>query len=454
MGGYGLQESARKKTILTMTKKIRPSAPDWLDSDRDERVVGYGVVGVLAVVVLLWGAIAPIESAALAPGVVQVEGKRKAVQHLEGGIVAEIFVENGDWVEENQPLIQMDITQTRAELHMIEGRRFNLLALADRLSAERDDLRIIAFSEHLEAIEEDARAESSMAGEVAIFNARSADRIGEAEVLEQRILQLEQQITGLSAVKSSQLKISNSLNEEILDLRELLSEGYVDKKRLRELERSRAGLLGEIAEIDSQLAAAKVAISETRLQILQLNKRFKTEVIAQLKDTEELLYEVEQQFATISDRFRRATVRAPVSGVVLGSRTTTVGAVVGAGADLMQIVPSVDSLVIEARVSPMDIDRVRIGQPAEIRFAVFKDPYLVSGTLTKLSADRLIDDASNLPYYSAEVQLLEEDEFILDGMDLIPGMPAEVLIKTGERTMLGYLTSPLSRVFASSLIED
>ena len=212
--------------------------------------------------------------------------------------------------------------------------------------------------------------------------------------------------------------------------------------------------MGEIAEIDSQLAAANVAISETRLQILQLNKRFKTEVIAQLKDTEELLYEVEQQFATISDRFRRATVRAPVSGVVLGSRTTTVGAVVGAGADLMQIVPSVDSLVIEARVSPMDIDRVRIGQPAEIRFAVFKDPYLVSGTLTKLSADRLIDDASNLPYYSAEVQLLEEDEFILDGMDLIPGMPAEVLIKTGERTMLGYLTSPLSRVFASSLIED
>ena len=447
-------KSRPEKDDIDYDKKIRPSAPDWLDSDRDERVVGYGVVGVLAVVVLLWGAIAPIESAALAPGVVQVEGKRKAVQHLEGGIVAEIFVENGDWVEENQPLIQMDITQTRAELHMIEGRRFNLLALADRLSAERDDLRIIAFSEHLEAIKEDARAESSMAGEVAIFNARSADRIGEAEVLEQRILQLEQQITGLSAVKSSQLKISNSLNEEILDLRELLSEGYVDKKRLRELERSRAGLLGEIAEIDSQLAAANVAISETRLQILQLNKRFKTEVIAQLKDTEELLYEVEQQFATISDRFRRATVRAPVSGVVLGSRTTTVGAVVGAGADLMQIVPSVDSLVIEARVSPMDIDRVRIGQPAEIRFAVFKDPYLVSGTLTKLSADRLIDDASNLPYYSAEVQLLEEDEFILDGMDLIPGMPAEVLIKTGERTMLGYLTSPLSRVFASSLIED
>ena len=437
-----------------MTDESKAVAPEWLDNDRDARVLGYSVVGALAVVVLLWGVIAPIESAALAPGVVQVEGKRKAVQHLEGGIVAEILAGNGDWVAENQPLLQMDTTQTRAELQMIEGRRYNLLAMADRLVAERDDLEAIVFRDQLESTSDDSRAASAMAGEAAIFEARLADRRGEAAVLEQQISQLEQQIKGLDAVRGSQLEVVGSLEEEILDLKELLSEGYVDKQRLRELERSRARSLGDIADIDSQLAAAKVAVVETRLQILQLIKRFKTGVIDELKDAEELLYEVEQQFAAISDRVRRATVRAPVAGFVLGFNTTTIGAVVSAGAKLMQIVPSVDSLVIEARVSPLDIDRVRIGQPAEIRFSVFKDAYLVSGKLTKLSADRLIDEASNLPYYSAEIALLEEDKFLLEGMDLIPGMPAEVLIKTGERTMLGYLTSPLNRVFSTSLIED
>jgi len=437
-----------------MTDESKAVAPEWLDNDRGARVIGYSVVGALAAVVLLWGVIAPIESAALAPGVVQVEGKRKAVQHLEGGIVAEILAGNGDWVAENQPLLQMDTTQTRAELQMIEGRRYNLLAMADRLVAERDDLEAIVFRDQLESTSDDSRAASAMAGEAAIFEARLADRRGEAAVLEQQISQLEQQIKGLDAVRGSQLEVVGSLEEEILDLKELLSEGYVDKQRLRELERSRARSLGDIADIDSQLAAAKVAVVETRLQILQLIKRFKTGVIDELKDAEELLYEVEQQFAAISDRVRRATVRAPVAGFVLGSNTTTIGAVVSAGAKLMQIVPSVDSLVIEARVSPLDIDRVRIGQPAEIRFSVFKDAYLVSGKLTKLSADRLIDEASNLPYYSAEIALLEEDKFLLEGMDLIPGMPAEVLIKTGERTMLGYLTSPLNRVFSTSLIED
>ena len=437
-----------------MTDESKAVAPEWLDNDRGARVIGYIVVGALAAVVLLWGVIAPIESAALAPGVVQVEGKRKAVQHLEGGIVTEILAGNGDWVAENQPLLQMDTTQTRAELQMIEGRRYNLLAMADRLVAERDDLEAIVFRDQLQSISDDSRAASAMAGEVAIFKARLADRRGEAAVLEQRISQLEQQIKGLDAVRGSQLEVVGSLEEEILDLKELLSEGYVDKQRLRELERSRARSLGDIADIDSQLAAANVAVVETRLQILQLIKRFKTGVIDELKDSEELLYEVEQQFAAISDRVRRATVRAPVAGFVLGSNTTTIGAVVSAGAKLMQIVPSVDSLVIEARVSPLDIDRVRIGQPAEIRFSVFKDAYLVSGKLTKLSADRLIDEASNLPYYSAEIALLEEDKFLLEGMDLIPGMPAEVLIKTGERTMLGYLTSPLNRVFSTSLIED
>jgi epimerase transport system membrane fusion protein len=213
-------------------------------------------------------------------------------------------------------------------------------------------------------------------------------------------------------------------------------------------------VLGEIADSRAQIAATKVAIGETKLQIIQLNKNFKTEVVDLHKQASANLYDVEQQYTAIRDRVERASVIAPEPGYVLDLVTTTVGAVVPSGETLMEIVPSVDSMVVDARISPMDIDRIKIGQAAEIRFAVFKDAYSISGKLVRLSPDRLIDQATGIPYYSAEILILDEELLVDESMELIPGMPAEVLIKTGERTMLGYITSPINRLLSRSLIED
>jgi epimerase transport system membrane fusion protein len=290
----------------------------------------------------------------------------------------------------------------------------------------------------LSAADENAR--SAIASETALFEARRADRIGEENVLRERI-------KGLDALAISKQHVMDSLGDEIRDLSDLLAEGYVDKKRLRELERSRSQVTGDLADI-------KLQVVETELQLLQLSKRFKTEVVDQLTQAQEQLYALEQQFTAINDRVNRATVRAPVEGIVLNLQPNTIGGVVLQGETLMEVIPEATGLVVAARITPMDIDRVRIGQPAEIRFAVFKDAYLVSGVLAKVSADRLVDPATEIPYYAAEVHLLDEDLYLLGDSLLVPGMPAEVLIKTGNRTMLGYLTSPLRRGLSKSLIED
>ena len=424
-----------------MSKTLSPYEPQALDQERHTRRIGYGVALCIVSVIFIWGTVAPLQSAALAPGIVQVEGKRKAIQHLEGGMIAQILVANGEWVEEGQALLALDTTRTLAERDILLGRLYNQQAAVDRLQAERDNLPAVTFSALLtEASPLDSRALNAISSERALFSARSADHLAEEAVL-------VSQRKGLELVMGSKQALEESLRQEIIDLRELLEEGYVDKQRLRELERSRTQTLGELADLD-------VSIEEAGLRISQLRTRFKKDVVDELAVTLEDLYDIKQQFSAADDKLQRATIRAPVEGTVLNLIPNTIGAVIGSGETVLEIVPIINNLVVDARVSPMDIDRVSIGQAAEIRFSVFKDAYMISGVLTRLSPDRLVDQETDMPYYSAEIKLLEEDLYLLDGMSLVPGMPAEVLIKTGQRTMLGYITSPMSRTFSRSLIED
>ena len=428
----------------------------WFDGDRRLRRLGYWLTAVLILGCGVWATFAPIDTGALAPGIVQVEGKRKSVQHLEGGIVAAIMVSNGDSVSKDDPLLSVDVTQANSELLILAGRRIDLQGKLDRLVAERDDMDSLRFSEGLRVLgEDDDRAATAMASESTLFTARRADRDGEVQLLLQQQAQLSEQAAGFEAILASSNTLLSSLDTEIADLAELLRDGYVDKQRLRELERSRSRVLGEIAETKSKIASANVAIAESQLQIVQLNKRFKSEVVDELKQIQTALYDVTQQFNTVLDRVERAIIRSPADGFVLNTSTTTVGAVISAGEELMEIVPHDKALIIEARVSPLDIDRVQAGQSAEVRFAVFKDAYLVTGKLTKLSADRLIDSSTNTPYFAAEVAIEQGDfERFYNGARLVPGMPAEVLIKTGERTFIDYILSPLKRTFSTSLLED
>lgn len=424
-----------------MDESLLPTENVGAENERRIRHVGYGIALIIIFIVFIWGAFAPLQSAAIAPGVVQVEGKRKAVQHLEGGIIAQILVTNGEWVQADQPLLVLDVARFVAERDILRGRLYNQQAAADRLQAERDDLPNVAFRGSLvDASEVDSRAANAISNEIALFSARSADRDAEEEVLVSRR-------KGLKLVMDAKQSVEDSLRQEVADLNELLADGYVDKQRLRQLERSRTEQVGELADL-------KVSIEEVDLRVSQLRTRFKKEVVDELAVTLEELYDIEQQFAAADDKVQRSTIRSPVAGTVLNLVPNTIGAVVGSGETLLEIVPRIDSLVVDARVAPMDIDRVSVGQEAEVRFSVFKDAYLISGSLTKLSPDRLVDEETDLPYYSAEIKLLEEDLSLLEGMSLVPGMPAEVLIKTGERTMLGYITSPMRRGLARSLTED
>lgn len=421
--------------------------------DMPTRIIGFVIVMLVFVGFGGWSATAPLDSAALAQGVVIVEGNRKTIQHLEGGIIKQLYVKDGDSVRAGDPLILLDDTQARAELQILRGQLYVALAREARLVAERDQDSEIRFAEKLSVSDERALDATNL--EKQQFVARKLSIDGEIAVLQQRVAQLKAQVEGLSALIASKKTRIASYKEEILDNEALLSEGFVDKKRLRDLQRLQESLIGEVAEHQSNVAGVTVQIGEAELQILQIKKNFRTEVVERLSETQSTLFDIYERIAAVEDRVERSVVTAPVSGVVLGLGFHTLGGVVSPGTPILDIVPESGELIIEAQVSPADIDRVSIGLTADVRFSVFKSAItpVVVGEVVSLSADRLLNEDGS-PYYLAQVKLVPESVQELDNTPLVPGMPAEVLINTGARTLLEYLVQPATDAFARSMIED
>jgi epimerase transport system membrane fusion protein len=325
-------------------------------------------------------------------------------------------------------------------------------ALEARLLAERDGLADVNFgSNSAEAREQEARS-----NEARIFSARRTARLGEEEVLNKRIVQLEEQARGIRAVIAGKQALAASYREEITDLRALLQDGYVDKLRLREQERNLAQLDSDVAELRSAVARIELQAGETRLQIIQLQKDFAREVADKLAEAQTLLFELRERLATAEDRLRRTRILAPEAGMVMGLSVHTVGGVIGPGTPLLDIVPADQPLVVDVQISPLDIDRVQVGKRAEVRFSAFSSSItpVIEGTLTRVSADRLINEQSGAPYYLGRVELTEKGRRDLGELLLVPGMPAEVLLNTGERTLLNYLVQPATNALARSMIED
>nr|WP_260619679.1 HlyD family type I secretion periplasmic adaptor subunit [Pseudomonas sp. B11D7D] len=422
--------------------------------DKPIRRLGYSILLVTFGLFGGWATLAPLDGAALAPGLVTVKSYRKTVQHLEGGIVHALYVHEGDLVEAGQVLLELDNSQLRAELEMVRIQLIALLAQESRLQAEQKAhdgaLPVPKFAPG------DPRIRKAMASEEQIFQTRRSSLSGEISILEKTIVQLEAQIEGLEAMVSSKQELTRSYAEEITDLRALLAEGFIDIQRLRDQERSLTRLRSEIAEHRSAIVQARLRISETELQILQLNKAFASEVASQLGDTHTRVRDLRERLTAIQSRLERTRIVAPESGMVIGLSVHTVGGVVGAGTPLLDIVPINAELVVEARIAPTDIDRVAIGRHADIRFSAFKSSTtpVIEGLLTHISADRLIDTETGMPYYLGRLELTEKGHATLEGLTLLPGMPAEVLINTGERTLLNYLMQPAGDALARSLIED
>ena len=454
---------------MTANKRIQntlPAVPAVAPSDKREdvdAVIETGIDGarragiLIAVAVFgvfgLWATLAPLNGAAHAPGTVTVRSYRQVVQHLEGGMVSEINVQNGDFVEAGAPLLALDSTQSLAQLEIANAGFAALTTIEARLIAERDGLDSIVYPASLSAA--GANAVEEMAVQTQIFEARKAAREGGIAVLEQRIEQLKSRVTGLEAMKLSKEELVASFADELADVRLLLEEGFADKIRLRELERNHSVLKGEGAELVATISSTEMQIGETQLQILQTNNEFQSEVVNQLGEVQTSLKDARERTAALHDVVNRTVVRAPVSGVVNSMQYHTIGAVIGPGNPIADIVPQSDELVVEARVSPVDIDRVTIGQEATIRFSAFSSSVpTIFGTVLGVSADAMVDQQTGMPYYMARVQVTPEGMTELGGLALVPGMPAEVFIASGSRTFFQYVMKPFSNALARSLIED
>ncbi len=437
-----------------MSKQFQ-TTPDLITDDRPIRVIGLIILAFIIGFFSLWSYLAPIDGAALASGFITVKSHKRTIQHLDGGIVSQINVKDGDVVKTGDMLLVLDGTELRAQQEVLRGQAITFSSQIARLETERDKKPHIKFPANLSDVN-DPRVSQARASETEIFQARKNAYDGEVSVLKQRIQQLNTQIEGLKSQRQSRQELAASYAEEARDLKELLAEGYTDKIRLRDIERNHSTNTGEIASLTSQIAAAEIQAGETRLEILQLEKKFQEEVAGKLSETQSQLYDVDQRLAAITDKVNRIEIKAPVGGRVLGMEMHTLGGVIMPGSPILDIVPQKEELAIDAQVSPLDIDRIRLGLLAEVRFSAFKQALTptTEGRVIAISADRLVDEKTGNSYYETRVELTPESLEKLSDLELVPGMPAEVMIKTGERTVVEYLIQPITDAFARALRED
>lgn len=426
--------------------------------DRRLRRIGFGIVLMVFGGLGTWAALAPLSSAAHAPGVIAVESYRKTVQHLEGGIVKTILVRDGETVTRDQVLVTLDDTQARAQLEVLFGQHLIATAREARLIAQRDGLDRVRYPAALLEQRNDERVKEAVLVQDQTFRARRLAQEGEASLYERQIEQLRAKVQGTRAQVASQELLAASFRGELVDFNALLKEGYADKQRVRELERNLAQSEGQRGQSVAEIATVELQVSETRLKILQLKRELAREVVKELAEVQNDLFGLREKLQSLRATLERTVVRAPDAGNVLGLTVHTLGAVLQPGGRLLDIVPQKERLIIEAQLSPVDIDKVRIGQTAEVRFSAFKarETPKIEGRLVSVSADRVFDDKEKTPFYLARVEVTPRglEDLARHHLDLVPGMPSEVLINTGSRTMLQYMFAPFENVIARSLKED
>lgn len=403
-----------------------------------------------------WAAFAPLSQGAVASGRLIVESQRKEIQHLEGGIVSSIRVRDGDRVKAGDVLITLDDTRALAQVQIIEGQLVAFEAQEARLLAERNGDAELVFPADLAArAEERPEFAKVLAGQRDLFVTRRQALAGQTEILEQRATQLQEVITGLKsqvAAKSQQLRL---LEEEIKGLQELFEKGHASKPRLLALQRTASEVSGERSRHLADIASAELKVGETRLEIMQVEKSFQEEVAGELRAVQQRLSDLREQLVAARDVLARTEIRAPVDGVVVGLKLFTVGGVINPGQTLLEIVPENQKLVVQARVQSQDIERVFLGAETEVRLLPFQQRLLpiLLGRITALSADTLEDERTGERYYLAQVEILPEESAKLEGHVLLPGMPADVIVKAGEFTVLQYLVGPLADIVARAFKE-
>ena len=417
--------------------------------------VGLAVVAVFVGGFGVWGAVARLDSGAIASGVIGVSSERKTVDHLEGGIVEEIRVAEGDLVAVGETLIVLDDTQARAGLELLEAQFRSALAFNARLVAERDGLSAIRWPSALQ-LAAVGRPETAqvLATQERIFESRAVSLANQAAIYGRRIEQARERAAGLRNEMASQDRQIELLDEGIVDVRRTVLLGLESKhQRLLDLERQRQSTVGPRARNAAEIARIELTVAETELLIDELHNRRLEEVAAELRDVETELSDLRERVAAARDVVARTRIAAPAAGTVMGLRVFTRGGVVAPGEPLLEIVPAGDRLVVEARVRPTDIEAIAVGLPAEVRLPAYSQlgaPRL-SGQVVRVSADRFADE--RMAWYEARI-VIDPDQPGLAEVPLLPGMPAEVLIVTGARTPFDYLLAPISESLGRALREE
>jgi HlyD family secretion protein len=413
---------------------------------------------VLLLAVLLiggWLALAPLAGAVVVPGNLVVQSNVKTIQHPAGGVVAQIAVHNGMRVGAGDLLVRLDATQAQTSLQMVSKQLDELRARIARLAVERDGLSQPQFPPALMARSGEDSVRSLLASETSLFKARSDGRKSQKELLQHRISQLGEEISGLDAQISSKAKQLELIAGELSGVQDLYDKRLVPLARLTTLQRETARIEGERGQLTSSLAETKSKIGEAQLQIVRLDQDFRTDVVKELGETQGKEAELVERGVAARDLLDRIEIRAPTSGVIHQLSAHTVGGVIRAGDTIMEVVPDSDDLQIEARLQPHDIDQVRTGQKAFVRLSAFNQrvtPQLI-GLVSYVSADTSRDQQTNSPYFTVRVSLSEDERRRLAGLQLVPGMPAEVFMQTGSRTMMSYLLKPITDQLQRAFVE-
>jgi HlyD family secretion protein len=419
-------------------------APSPMPRIRNLVLVG-GLIGVVFVLGGgVWATLAPLQSAVSSSGVVEVESSRKTVQHLEGGIVGAILVHDGEKVVAGQPLIRLDDTKARTTLGALQGQMWDAQARAARLIAERDGMDRPTYPASLTSHASDPSVAAIIAGQNKVFQTRRELQTSKIDMIGKRILATGDEIVGLRAQEAAATQRIGLINEEIKGIKELVDKGLERKPRLLGLQRDLADIQGRHGDTVAQIARAQQTIAESEVSIINTRNDAQNEVAGQLTDAQKQMHEFGQQMQAASDVLDRIEVRAPQDGVVTDLQIHTTGGVITAGEKLLDLVPN-DKVIVSAQIRPEDIDVVRTGLPALVRLLPYKTRRTppIEGKLIYVSADRLIDKATNQPYYAAKIRVDQAKLEALGDVEMLPGMPAEVSIETGKTTPAIYALSPI-----------
>jgi HlyD family secretion protein len=425
-------------------------------SFENELRMGLRILLVAVVVGGGWFVFVPLAGAVVVPGNLVVQSNVKTIQHPTGGVVAEIKVQNGGRVKAGDLLVRLDKTQAETSLQVVDKQLDETRAREARLIAERDDRDVIDFPKELTKRSSDETVKSLIASEDTQFKARLSTRQSQKDVLQSRIAQLTEEISGLEAQIDSKAKQIELISGELTGVQDLYDKHLVPLTRLTALQRDAARIEGERGQLTSSIAETKSKIGEAQLQIIRTDQDFRADVVKQLSEVQSKEAELVERSVAAHDLLDRIEMRAPTAGTVTQLSVHTIGGVIKAGETIMEIVPDTDDLQIEAHVQPKDIDHVKTGQKAFVRLTAFNQRTTpqVNGNVSYVSADIAHDQQSNTSAYTIRVVLPEDERRRLNGQQLVPGMPAEVFVQTGSRSMMSYVLEPIRDQMRRAFVEQ